>query len=124
MEPELTPEQSDRLAEALINDVITELVDERQTAVDDCKHQLENAQRALDEVRRSHQDWARHRELDYSIGERVVMNAKLADFGSPAVPPGTHVRAVRSYFERHPPKIALERLTQPHRRFGGLVRGR
>jgi len=121
-EPELTQDQSDRLAEALIDDVIAEALEERRSAVDRCADDLGRAQRALaeaqqalQEVRRTRTDWVRQRELDYSFGERVVMHARIADFTSLAAPPGTHVRAVRSYLEGHPPKLAMKRLAQPRR---------
>lgn len=130
-EQELTQDQSDRLAEALIDEVISEALDERQSAVDRCRENLAVAQRARaaaqhdrDEMRRTRQDWRRRRALDYEFGGRVLMLAELADFTASVAPPGTHVRAVGTYFENHPPTLALKRLERGHRRWGVVRRRR
>lgn len=129
-EQELTQDQSDRLAEALIDEVITEALDERRSAVDRCREDLAVAQRALatsqhdlNAMRRTRQDWRRRRALDYAFGGRVLMQARLADFTAAVAPPGTHVRAVGMYFESHPPTLALKRLERRPRRWG-IVRRR
>lgn len=122
MGPELTQKQADRLAEALIDEVITEQLDEQRAEVSRRREKLRVAEQAMARAQSIKDDWDGHRELDYALGERVVMNAKLADFSASSAPPGTHIRAVRSYFDRHPPKLALERLQQPRHRFRRLVR--
>lgn len=130
-EQELTQDQSDRLAEALIGEVIAEALDERQSVVDRCRDDLGVAQRALataqhdlNEMRRTRTDWTRRRELDYAFGERVLMQARLADFTPSVAPPGTHVRAVGAYFESHPPVLALKRLDRSPHQWNTLLRRR
>lgn len=122
MGPELTQEQADRLAEALIGEVVAEQLDAQRAEVSRRREQLRMAELAMARAQTIQDDWSGHRELDYALGERVVMNAKLADFSTTSAPPGTHIRAVRSYFDRHPPKLALERLQQTRRRMGPLSR--
>lgn len=128
-EPELTQEQSDRLAEALIDEVVAEALDERRADVERCAEDLGHAQRALTEAQRAldemdhvRTDWRRRHALDYSFGERVVMRARFADFTPTAAPAGTHVRAVKSYFENHPPTLALRRLDRPRGRWVRVLR--
>lgn len=130
-EPELTREQTDRLVEALIDDVLAEVRDERRAVldgriedVDRAQRALASAQQALDDARRIRADWQRRRGLDYSFGVRVVMYARLADFSSSAAPPGTHVRAVKSYFDRHPPRLDVTRLAPSAGRLRRLLRRR
>lgn len=129
-DPDLTQDQADRLVEALIDDVLTQVCNERQGQVDrsadglaEAQRALASAQRALGESRRTRAGWQQRRELDYLFGGRVVMHAKLADFSSSA-PTGTHVRAVKSYFDRHPPVFDQQRLLPPPSRLRKLLRRR
>lgn len=113
--PKLTPEQSERLAEALIGDVFADALAKQQAVVAHCRDELRRAERVLGEISHARADWTRHHEVDYSFGEQIVMQAKLADFAAVATPPGEHARAVASYFQTHPPAIALKRLAAPRR---------
>lgn len=128
-QPDITQEQADRLAESLISEAFASALDDckadvkrHQDEIDEAERALDAVQRALADLRQQQLAWERRREFNYSFGQRAVILAQSADFTPTVAPPGTHIRAVRSYFERHPPRLLLTRLAQPPSRLDRILR--
>lgn len=114
-QPELSQEQSDRLAETIIDEVFEQAITECEKNIERQAAELANAKRELAEQQQARDGWRRERAFDMSVGERAIVNAQIADFSSPVLPADSHVRAVKSFLRRHPATRALP-VPATHRR--------
>lgn len=96
-------ESSIRLAESLIEGVLSEKVLEQEQAVDRALADFASARKQLTAAQRDLRTWRTRREIEHVTGIKVLDAARLADIVPSKVPPGRHQEAVTEYLKEHPP---------------------
>ena len=94
---------TDRLAESVIDESLSDAVSHAERAVDEALVAFAAARRQLIAAQHELRVWRTRREIGHEASINALQVARLADFVPSNVPPGTHQESLTEYLKVHPP---------------------